>query len=72
MERGIRVRIKRRESRGVVGVARIEPVPGEVEGSPVEGGSCDVVLVGPQILWDQWHRHVSESVAVRGNLRRAS
>lgn len=70
MEQRVRVRVRsEREARGVT---RSECVSGKVEVCSVEGGCCDVVLVGPQILWGQRTRHVSESEAVGGNLRGAS
>ncbi|KHN04205.1 Zinc finger protein CONSTANS-LIKE 1 [Glycine soja] len=45
---------------------------GGVEVASVQGGCCDVVLVGAEILWGQRPRHVSESGEVGSNIWSAS
>lgn len=70
MEQRDRVRVRgERKSRGV---ERSECVPGKVEVASVQGGCCDVVLVGAEILWGQRAGLVSESGEVGGNIRSAS
>lgn len=70
MEQRDRVRVRgERKSRGV---ERSECVPRKVEVASVQGGCCDVVLVGAEILWGQRAGLVSESGEVGGNIRSAS
>ena len=46
MEQRDRVRVRVRGKRKSRGVERSECVPGKVEVASVQGGCCDVVLVG--------------------------
>lgn len=72
MEQRDRVRVRVRGKRKSRGVERSECVPGKVEVASVQGGCCDVVLVGAEILWGQRAGLVSESGEVGGNIWSAS